>query len=135
MLDEEGHLLVKKKKKVDSEKVEAMLLAQLDQMTKKKAFEKMTSLLGISKTQYIALQHFEKFYITRQNHGINQIEKNQNVVLAKELFACWDQSRLGHISVNDLAENLISMGLALSKDQVLKLINQAGFKQKHNKKQ
>lgn len=128
ILDSAGQPLVRRKKKVDSEKVEAMLLAQLDQMTKKKAFERMTSLLGITKTQFIALQHFERFYLSRRNHGIKQIEKNQSLVLAKELFACWDQSRLGHISVNELAENLISIGLALSKDQVVMLIYQFGFK-------
>lgn len=62
------------------------------------------------------------------------MEKNQNIFLAKELFACWDTARLGHININDLAENLISFGLAISKDQVVKLIKQLGFKSfKRNK--
>jgi len=55
----------------------------------------MTTLLGISTKQYIALQHFENFYKSRKNEGVKQIEKNQDIVEAKELFACWDEERRG----------------------------------------
>ncbi len=68
------------------------------------------------------MQEFEKYYLSRKNLGIEQMEKNQDLVVAKELFACWDQKRFGHISIDTLAENLISFGLALSKDQTVKLI-------------
>ena len=50
------------------------------------------------------------------------MEKNQDVVIAKELFACWDKSRLGHVSAQVMAENLISFGLAMTTEQVMKLV-------------
>jgi hypothetical protein len=34
--------------------------------------------------------------------------------LAREIFAIWDESRLGHIKIKFLAENLIGLGLASS---------------------
>lgn len=106
----------------DGSIVEEMLLLQLDEAKQKKTFEKMSNLLGITMTQYLATVHFEKYYKQQQNLGLNQIEKNQDIKVAKELFACWDRSRLGHISIETMAENLISFGLAMSKDQVVKLI-------------
>jgi hypothetical protein len=56
------------------------------------------------------------------------VEANQDIVLAKELFACWDKSRLGHVNVDVLAENLISFGLALDKEQVIKLLQTLSVK-------
>ena len=50
------------------------------------------------------------------------MEKNNDLVIAKELFACWDTKRLGHITVEELAEQLISFGLSASKQQVVKLL-------------
>ena len=38
------------------------------------------------------------------------------------LFSCWDRLRVGHIPVNVLAENLISLGLCMQKDQVVNII-------------
>lgn len=38
------------------------------------------------------------------------------------MFACWDQKRLGHITVEELSEQLISFGLSASTSQVLKLL-------------
>ena len=42
--------------------------------------------------------------------------------MVKALFACWDPSRLGHITVEVLTENLIGFGLSVSQDQVDKLL-------------
>jgi len=53
---------------------------------------------------------------------LGQIEKNNDLVLAKELFACWDKKRLGHITIEEMAEELISFGLAANRDMVVKLI-------------
>ena len=50
------------------------------------------------------------------------MEKEKDFIIAKELFACWDQERRGFLDIDVLAENLISFGLSLSKDQVIKLI-------------
>jgi hypothetical protein len=50
----------------------------------------MTELLGVTNEQYIVMQEFEKYYLSRKNLGIEQMEKNQDLVVAKELFACWD---------------------------------------------
>ena len=74
----------------------------------------MTSLLGITRGQYIATQSFERFYKSRQNYGLEQMEKNKDLVMAKELFNCWDESRLGHIEIRTLSDNLISFGLSMS---------------------
>jgi hypothetical protein len=52
------------------------------------------------------------------------MEKNSHLVLAQELFTCWDTSRLGHIPLDVLSENLISFGLAMSKAQVIRLLAQ-----------
>ena len=104
-----------------------MLLEQLDKSKVKKKFEKMTSLLGVTTRQYNAIVKFERFYKSRQNKGMNQLEKMSDIVLAKELFACWDDKRLGHIKAETLAENLISVGLAMSYQQVLKLIQALTF--------
>ena len=49
-------------------------------------------------------------------------------MLAKELFNAWDTSRLGHIDLAELAENLISFGLAMSKKQVVRLAQQLGVR-------
>ena len=38
------------------------------------------------------------------------------MVLGKELFACWDPDRRGRIEMGDLAENLISFGLSMSRE-------------------
>ena len=40
----------------------------------------MTSLLGITKEQYLTMKHFEKYYVSHQNHGLNQMEKNQELI-------------------------------------------------------
>jgi Ca2+-binding EF-hand superfamily protein len=117
----------KKKKKVES-KVEEIMLRQLEQSKIKKRFERMTTLLGITNRQYLALQSFERYYKTRQNYGLEQMEKNQDMVLGKELFACWDPERRGRIGVQDLAENLISFGLSMSLEQVVDLIKALLFK-------
>ena len=103
-----------KKKKMEA-KVEEILLRQLEQSLIKKRFERMTSLLGISNKQYLALQSFESFYKSRKNCGLEQMEKNQELGLGKELFACWDPERRGRIEIGDLAENLISFGLSMSR--------------------
>jgi Ca2+-binding EF-hand superfamily protein len=50
------------------------------------------------------------------------MEKNKDLVLAKELFKCWDERRLGHIDIIVLSDNLISFGLSMSKDDVMKLL-------------
>jgi hypothetical protein len=44
------------------------------------------------------------------------MEKNKDIVLAKELFSCWDEKRIGTINIDTLAENLISFGLSMSRD-------------------
>lgn len=67
--------------------------------------------------------NFEKFYKSRKNCGIEQIDKNKYLVIGKELFACWDTSRRGRIEVNSLAENLISFGLSMSLDSVIELVS------------
>jgi len=36
--------------------------------------------------------------------------------MAKELFSCWDEKRIGSIKIDNLAENLISFGLSMSRD-------------------
>ena len=53
--------------------------------------------------------------------------------MAKELFNAWDTSRLGHISVITLAENLISFGLAMDEKQVIRLAKQLGVHAYDNK--
>lgn len=117
----------KRKKKVLEAKVEELLLEQLDRSKVRKKFEKMTSLLGVTTRQYNAIVKFERFYTSRKNQGMNQLDKMSDIVLAKELFACWDEKRLGHIQAETLAENLISVGLAMSYQQVLKLIQALTF--------
>lgn len=42
-----------------------MLFKQMEEAKIKKKFELMTSLMGISKTQYLAIVQFEKYYLTR----------------------------------------------------------------------
>ena len=61
------------------------------------------------------MKHFETYYTKRQNHGLNQIEKNQSLVDAKELFNAWDTSRMGSIKLDIFVENLIGFGLAMNK--------------------
>ena len=70
----------------------------------------------------MAIQKFEEFYKSRQNCGLDQIDKNKDLVMVKALFACWDPDRLGHITVEVLTENLIGFGLSVSQDQVDKLL-------------
>ena len=60
--------------------------------------------------------------------------KNNDLVMVKELFACWDEKRLGHITLETLAENLISFGLSMSQDQVLKLLSALSFDRDSNSK-
>lgn len=50
------------------------------------------------------------------------MEKYNYLVVATELFSCWDTRRLGHITIEELAEQLISFGLSVSKEQVVKLL-------------
>ena len=42
--------------------------------------------------------------------------------MARELFQVWDEKRFGHITIEELAEQLISFGLATNEDQVIKLM-------------
>ena len=42
--------------------------------------------------------------------------------MAKELFNAWDSQRLGYLLFDDLAGNLIAIGLAMSKLQVMRLM-------------
>ena len=96
----------------------------MDKLNKQKHFEKMATLLGINRTQFLAIKHFEKFYKTHKNQGFLTVEKNIDIEKAKELFNAWDIDRKGFIHFDVLAENLISIGLAASKDQVLRLLVQ-----------
>lgn len=68
---------------------------KMDQEKKKLKFEKLTSIFGLTNTQFLALRHFDKFYESRKNQGLEQIEKNQDLMLAKTLFSCWDTKRMG----------------------------------------
>jgi hypothetical protein len=68
------------------------------------------------------MKHFEKYYVSHQNHGLNQMEKNQELIQAKELFNAWDINRIGSIQIDFFVENLISFGLALDKKQVIRLV-------------
>ena len=43
------------------------------------------------------------------------MEKNQDIVMAKELFNAWDEDKHGYITFEKMAENLISIGLAATK--------------------
>ena len=96
-------------------KVLLILLEQMNKDGAKRNFEKITTLLGLNKQQYLAIQDFEKYYISRKNSGVEATQKNKDLLMVKNLFACWDQKRLGHISMDTLAENLISFGLSMSK--------------------
>jgi hypothetical protein len=62
------------------------------------------------------------------------MDKNNDLVMVKELFTCWDEKRLGHITIETLAENLISFGLSMSQDQVLKLLSALSFDKDSNSK-
>ena len=42
--------------------------------------------------------------------------------MALELYQCWDKKRFGHITIEELAFELISLGLATNLDQVTKLM-------------
>jgi hypothetical protein len=33
---------------------------------------------------------FEQFYKNRKNHGLEQMDKNKDLEIGKELFNCWD---------------------------------------------
>lgn len=107
--------------KID-DKLLDILIEQLEKSKVKRNFEKMTTLLGLTQSQWVAVLQFEEFYKSRKNEGLGQIEKNNDLVLAKELFACWDKKRLGHITIEEMAEELISFGLAANRDMVVKLI-------------
>jgi hypothetical protein len=71
----------------------------------------------------LAIKKFEDYYKSRHNRGLESIDRNQDIDLAKELFKAWDAKRRGFISFDLLSSNLISMGLAMSQQQVLRLIN------------
>ena len=60
LTDFKGNKIVKNTKLVDSEKVEEMMLEQLKEMRKKKPFETMNKLLGLTKNQYLETRRFEK---------------------------------------------------------------------------
>ena len=55
------------------------MIKKMDQSNAKKSFEKMTNLMGITKAEYLAVSAFEQFYKSRQNEGMNAIEKNQDI--------------------------------------------------------
>lgn len=117
-------------KKTASEmgKLQDIRVKQMEEQDKLKPFEKMASLLGITVNQYLAMEEFEKFYKSRQSKGLKGTENNSDVVIAKELFGCWDRSRLGHVNLETLAENLISFGLAMDKEQVVKLLQLLSYR-------
>ena len=122
MVDEDGHRVIKPLRAVDSSKLEEMLVQQLEKQRKKKPFERMHNLYGLTRPQYIEKTNFDKHYQSRKNHGVAFVEKQKHALqMAREVFNCWDTARMGHISLNALAQNLISLGLATSKDEVLKL--------------
>lgn len=51
-------------------KVLLILLEQMNKDGAKRNFEKITTLLGLNKQQYLAIQDFEKYYISRKNSGV-----------------------------------------------------------------
>ena len=42
--------------------------------------------------------------------------------LATNMFRVWDTKRLGHFSIDLLADKFVGLGLSQNKDQVLKMI-------------
>lgn len=69
-------IIKKKKKKNMDDKVRDLLVEQMEKSQVKRPFEKMTNLLRVTKHQYLAIQKFEKFYKSRKNQGLKQMDKN-----------------------------------------------------------
>lgn len=53
---------------------------------------------------------------------MKQIEKYNDLMLARQLFSCWDKKRIGSISINEISEAFIRCGLAVEKQCVQRLI-------------
>ena len=104
------------------DKVMQMLVEQIKESKAKRDFERTPALLGMTNEQFLASQEFNNYYRVHQNEGLEQIDKNKDLMLAKDLFACWDKKRFGHISIEQLSEELISFGMAVDEEQVVKLI-------------
>ncbi len=74
MEDTDGKKIVQDKK-VDSAKVEELMMAALRNLKQKKPFEKMNKMLGMTRLQYIENQSYERCYKTHKNAGMAYIGK------------------------------------------------------------
>ena len=79
--------------------------------------------MQLSKENYLAILQFEKSFRQKQNLGLNQILKCENLGKAKQLFQCMDAKRQGSIPKDVLVENLISLGIAMEENEVEMLIS------------
>lgn len=62
------------------------------------------------------------WFVKRQNAGLGTLAKQKNIALAKEIFHAWDFDRRGFITLEQLAEQLIGLGLSTTTEFVRRLL-------------
>ena len=70
IIQEDAHGNLKRKKRDECEKVQEMMMAQLEKSNQLKHFETKANLLGITKEQFVSMVDFESYYKSRQNLGL-----------------------------------------------------------------
>jgi len=57
-----------------------------------------------------------------KNAGMKMLDKIQSLEFCKEIFKAWDVNKKGYLSVEELTEKLMALGLATDREFVGKLL-------------
>lgn len=84
--------------------------------------DKMASLWGISEKMLLLKGKTQHWIKSRKNAGMQLLAQMNDVELAKEIFKAWDVENKGYLSVEELTDQLVGLGLATNKSFVERLL-------------
>lgn len=84
--------------------------------------DKMSCLYGISEKMLIVKQNTYDWIKTRKNAGMRLVEQLSDVDLARDIFKAWDIDNKGFLSLDELTDQLMSLGLCASRQFVVRLL-------------
>jgi Ca2+-binding EF-hand superfamily protein len=67
-------------------------------------------------------ENWKKWFVSRENAGLGTLAKLKNMALAKEIFKAWDFEKRGYLTLEQLTDQLIGLGLSTTIEFVRRLL-------------
>lgn len=72
----------------------------------------MACLWGMTPSKMLIRQHLSEWIISRQNHGQKLITQQAEIERARMIFTAWDSEDKGYLTVQELTDQFLSLGLS-----------------------